>query len=210
MQGALNTKSSFSAFHVESTWQVLSKPHTNTILPRQQEILLSSNAPCWELHQWFPHAVKAPTVLSLPFIHPGSCLDTCCLWSNPPHCQHLVLSVQAFLGLVLSCVPGASVALTLWSCHLLVQIWWLMHHSSSGVSTTFSPVPPLFQQKHSVLLLSGLSSTRKHPSFKTLFSKCCLLKDSFTRLLSTNSYRSSTHKRPLCHSASEFCELHLR
>lgn len=147
MQGAVNTKSSFSVFHVESTWQVLSKPHMNSVLPRQWKILLSSSAPCWELHQWFPHAVKAPAILPLLlFIQSAVWIPVV---SGPIHhaVSTLCYQAQAFLNLLLSYVPeDIFLAFALWSCHSLVQIWWLMHRSSTGVYTTFSPMPLYFSR----------------------------------------------------------------
>lgn len=210
MEGALNTKSSFSAFHVESTWQVLSKPHMNTVLPRQQEILLSSYAPCWELHQWFPHAVKAPTILSLPFIHPGSCLDTCCLWSNSPHCQHLLLSVQAFWT---------------WYCHACQEpllcslddpVIYLSKYLADApfLPWCFYYIPPCaptisaetFNSAAFRALLDKKASQFQDPAFQMLFVKRQLHKTPIHK----QSYRSPIYKRPLCHSVSEFHELHQR
>lgn len=117
----------------------------------------------------------------------------------------------SILDLVLSCVPGASAVLAWWSCHLLVQIRWPMHHFSSGVSTTFRPVPPTilaetFNSAAFRALLDKKTSQFQDPAFQMLFVKRQLHKTPIHK----QSYRSPTFKRPLCHSASEFRELHQR
>lgn len=121
-----------------------------------------------------PTCCKTLTILFFPFIHLVSCLDTCYLRSNSPHCQHPVLSSTSIPETTpVIHARGLFLAFTLCSCHSLVQTHWLKHNSSSGVDTIFSPVPLLLQQKHSTLLLSVLPLTKEHPRFKYLFSKCC-------------------------------------
>lgn len=206
MKGAVNTNSCFRVFQVESTWQILSEPHMNNVLWRQQEILLSAYAPCWESHQWFPHTAKTPAIPFFPFIHLVSCLDTCCVGSNSPHCQHPVLSSTS-IPEATAVIHTYILALTLCSCHSLVQTHWLMHSFSSGTDTTLSLMPITLAEMFNSAAFCALLN-KKTPQFQVSIFQMLSMKDSFIRLLSASGFPHL--KRPLYHTACEACELHHR
>lgn len=182
--------------------------YTNSVLPRQWEMLLSSYAPCWESHRWFPHAAKTPTILSFPFYSPSqlsryllsqvqlTTLSALCVmkykhsWNYCCHTCQRTFSCIHFMLLLFPC-PN-----TLADAQLLLWSWYYIQ--------PYAPVT-LAETFTSAAFSAPLDKT---PQFQVSIFQMLSMRDSFTRHLSISGVLHL--KRPLHHTAPEAHELHYR
>lgn len=147
-----------------------------------------------------PTRCEGPDYSLFAFIHPVSCLDTCCLWSNSPRCHHLVLSSRSIpepttvirARRYFSCVCFMILSFTCPNTMADAPFFhWCLYY--------IQPHAPLLQQKHSTLLLSVLSLTRKHPVSRPYFPNAVCERQLHKTAIHKQGYGSPAFKKTPAH-----------